>query len=104
RRRAVSQDLVRLGTPGDGRRRKPKPEWLKVRLPSGPTYEKVRQTLKELKLHTVCQESLCPNMGECWGGGTATVMVMGDVCTRGCRFCNVKSAKNRSEERRVGKE
>ena len=90
----MSQDLVRLGTPGDGRRRKPKPEWLKVRLPSGPTYEKVRQTLKELKLHTVCQESLCPNMGECWGGGTATVMVMGDVCTRGCRFCNVKSAKN----------
>jgi len=90
----VSQDLVRLGTPRDGRRRKPKPEWLKVRLPSGPTYEKVRQTLRELNLHTVCQESLCPNMGECWGGGTATVMVMGDVCTRGCRFCNVKSAKN----------
>jgi len=89
----VSQNLVRLGTPKGGGEKKRKPEWLKVRLPSGPTYEKVRQTLKELKLHTVCQESLCPNMGECWGGGTATVMVMGDTCTRGCRFCNIASAK-----------
>lgn len=84
------QNLVRLKAPGEKKR---KPEWLKVRLPSGPTYERVRETLKDLNLHTVCQESLCPNMGECWGGGTATVMVMGDTCTRGCRFCNIASAK-----------
>lgn len=68
-----------------------KPEWLKVRLPSGPVYEKVRSTLHDLKLHTVCEESRCPNVAECWGGGTATVMVMGDTCTRGCRFCHISS-------------
>ncbi|WP_373045228.1 lipoyl synthase [Vulgatibacter sp.] len=70
-----------------------KPEWLKVRLPSGPVYEKVKSTLHDLKLATVCEESRCPNIGECWGGGTATVMVMGDTCTRGCRFCNIDTSK-----------
>lgn len=89
----MSQNLVRLGAPASARPRQRKPEWLKVRLPSGPTYENVRQTLAELNLHTVCQESRCPNIGECWGGGTATVMVMGDTCTRGCRFCNIASSK-----------
>jgi len=74
-----------------GRRLPPKPEWLKVRLPSGEGYERVRRLLKGLALHTVCEESRCPNMAECWGGGTATVMLMGDVCTRGCRFCHVAS-------------
>lgn len=77
---------------GDARkRREPKPEWLKVTLPGGDRYLKVRETLKRLKLHTVCEEAQCPNVGECWGGGTATVMLMGDVCTRGCRFCDVAS-------------
>jgi lipoic acid synthetase len=74
-----------------GRRLPPKPEWLKVRLPSGEGYERVRHLLRRLDLHTVCEESRCPNMAECWGGGTATVMLMGDVCTRGCRFCHVAS-------------
>jgi lipoic acid synthetase len=80
--------LVALGR---GRKFPPKPEWLKVRLPSGEGYERVRHLLRRLDLHTVCEESRCPNMAECWGGGTATVMLMGDVCTRGCRFCHVAS-------------
>ena len=69
-----------------------KPAWLRVGLPGGERYQRVRDTLKTLHLHTVCEEAHCPNVGECWGGGTATVMLMGDVCTRGCRFCNVKTA------------
>jgi lipoyl synthase len=68
-----------------------KPEWLKVRMPGGSRYELVKQTLRELSLHTVCEEASCPNVGECWGSGTATVMLMGKVCTRGCRFCDVTS-------------
>ncbi len=72
-------------------RREPKPEWLKVRMPGGGRYENVRRTLRELNLTTVCEEASCPNVGECWGSGTATVMLMGEVCTRGCRFCDVAS-------------
>ena len=68
-----------------------KPEWLKVPLPSGEKYFRIRRLLKSLNLVTVCQEAHCPNVGECWGGGTATIMLMGDTCTRGCRFCNVKT-------------
>ncbi|MEW5739051.1 MAG: lipoyl synthase [Myxococcota bacterium] len=67
-----------------------KPQWLKVRMPHGETYERVKHLVKELKLATVCEEARCPNIGECWGGGTATVMLMGEVCTRACRFCHVK--------------
>ncbi|HSN13882.1 MAG TPA: lipoyl synthase [Anaeromyxobacteraceae bacterium] len=69
-----------------------KPRWLSVRAPGGERYLRVKETLKGLRLHTVCQEASCPNVGECWGGGTATVMLMGDTCTRGCRFCDVKTA------------
>jgi lipoyl synthase len=76
------------GLPPDAR----KPSWLRVPLPGGERYGRVRQTLGALRLHTVCEEAHCPNVGECWGGGTATVMLLGDVCTRGCRFCNVKTA------------
>ena len=72
-------------------RKPPKPDWLRVRMPGGGRYEDVRKTLKELKLATVCEEASCPNMGECWGSGTATVMLMGEICTRGCRFCDVAS-------------
>ena len=68
-----------------------KPEWLKVPLPSSEKYFQIRKLLKSLNLVTVCQEASCPNIAECWGGGTATLMLMGDVCTRGCRFCNVKT-------------
>ena len=70
-----------------------KPSWLKVGLPSGPTYRRLRQDFRELKLHTVCEEALCPNLSECWRDGTATIMILGDVCTRGCRFCGVKTGK-----------
>ena len=69
----------------------PKPEWLKVRAPSGEKYYEIKDLLKSLNLATVCQEARCPNVAECWGGGTATFMLMGEVCTRGCRFCSVKT-------------
>ncbi len=69
----------------------PKPDWLKVRAPSGENYAKIKEMAGNLKLATVCQEAKCPNIGECWSGGTATFMLMGEVCTRGCRFCNVKT-------------
>ena len=68
-----------------------KPEWLTVRLPGGDNYSHLKQLFRDLDLHTVCEEARCPNVGECWGGGTATLMLMGDVCTRGCRFCAVTS-------------
>ena len=71
-----------------------KPPWLKVRLPGSPRYHQIKQRARHLRLATVCEEARCPNIGECWGGGTATFMVMGDTCTRGCRFCAVKTAKN----------
>ena len=76
------------GLPLDAR----KPAWLRVPLPGGERYGRVRETLRALRLHTVCEEAHCPNVGECWGGGTATVMLMGATCTRGCRFCQVKTA------------
>ncbi len=69
----------------------PKPSWLKVRAPSGDNYSRIKEMMGELKLATVCQEAKCPNIGECWSGGTATFMLMGEVCTRGCRFCHVKT-------------
>ncbi|GHU65294.1 lipoyl synthase [Spirochaetia bacterium] len=70
-----------------------KPEWIRVRLPAGDTWQQVRQSLEKNHLHTVCDEAQCPNKGECWGQGTATFMIMGDTCTRSCRFCAVKTAK-----------
>jgi len=70
---------------------KPKPSWIKMRAPSGERYLELKDMMADLKLATVCQEAACPNIGECWGGGTATIMLMGDTCTRGCRFCNVKT-------------
>lgn len=87
-RREAAAQLRAAGMPVDAR----KPSWLRVGVPGGERYQKVRATLGTLRLHTVCQEAHCPNVAECWGGGTATVMLMGDVCTRGCRFCNVKTA------------
>ncbi len=67
----------------------PKPPWLKARIPSGEAYARVKCTVRENKLATVCEESMCPNIGECWSAGTATLMLMGSVCTRACRFCAV---------------
>lgn len=81
--------------PGTGRL----PGWLKAPIPTGKKYTELKETLRELNLHTVCEEAKCPNIGECWGGGengaaTATIMIMGDECTRGCRFCSVKTSKS----------
>src|SRR5689334_499440 len=70
--------------------REPKPEWLKVRAPGSPNYLRLKHLMRDLKLHTVCEEAHCPNIGECWHHGTATFMIMGDVCTRACGYCNVK--------------
>ena len=74
-----------------------KPDWLKQRLPSGPNFEKIRGMIQKDRLHTVCQEAGCPNIWECWNCGTATFMVLGDVCTRDCRFCGVAWAKKPRE-------
>jgi lipoic acid synthetase len=70
-----------------------KPEWLKVKLPTGEEYRKVRQLVTEKKLHTICESGNCPNMGECWGAGTATFMILGNVCTRSCGFCAVATGR-----------
>jgi lipoic acid synthetase len=70
-----------------------KPEWIRLKVPSGQNYTNVKQTLRSLELHTVCEEARCPNLSECWGKGTATIMIMGKTCSRGCRFCSVKSGK-----------
>lgn len=73
----------------------PKPDWLRVRAPGGETYHHLKETLRALDLHTVCEEARCPNVGECWREGTMTVMLLGDVCTRGCRFCAVSTGDPR---------
>ena len=70
-----------------------KPDWLRVKLPIGEEYKKVRSLVDEYKLHTICQSGNCPNMGECWGEGTATFMILGNVCTRSCSFCAVKTGR-----------
>ena len=77
--------------------RQPKPDWIKVRAPGGQSYLAIKELLGELNLATVCQEARCPNMGECWGGGTATFMLLGEVCTRGCRFCAVKTGNPKGQ-------
>lgn len=76
----------------------PKPKWMRESIPGGEKYTQIKKRLRELKLHTVCEEAKCPNLGECWSGGetgtaTATIMILGDTCTRGCRFCNVKTSR-----------
>ena len=85
--------------------RKKKPDWLRVKLPIGQEYKKVRNLVDKYKLHTICQSGSCPNMGECWGAGTATFMILGNVCTRSCSFCAVKTGRppeyDEDEPRRV---
>ncbi len=81
-------EVVQKGSPG--RRR---PEWLRVKLPSGEKFKEVSETIRKHNLNTVCSEARCPNMGECWGAGTATFMILGDVCTRSCSFCAVKTGR-----------
>jgi lipoyl synthase len=78
--------------PADSQR-KPKPEWLKVRAPGGPNYRHLLGLVQKQRLHTVCESARCPNMGECWERGTATFMILGDICTRSCGFCAVKTGR-----------
>ncbi|MBL0911022.1 MAG: lipoyl synthase [Bacteroidia bacterium] len=73
--------------------RRKKPEWLRVKLPVGEEYKQVRKLVSDYKLHTICESGNCPNMGECWGAGTATLMILGNVCTRSCGFCAVSTGK-----------
>ncbi|MBA4053519.1 MAG: lipoyl synthase [Marivirga sp.] len=73
--------------------KKRKPNWLRVKLPVGPDYARVRKLVDEYKLHTICESGNCPNMGECWGAGTATFMILGNVCTRSCTFCAVATGR-----------
>jgi len=91
----IQADLIPVATSGDWqpdpktpRRR---PPWIRVRAPSGETYEQVRRLMRSKTLHTVCEEAQCPNLGECWGKGTATFLMMGDTCTRSCGFCDIKT-------------
>ncbi len=74
-------------------KRKKRPDWLKVRVPSGETYENLKGLMRSKSLHTVCEEAQCPNIGECWGRGTATFLMMGDTCTRSCAFCDIKTGR-----------
>jgi lipoic acid synthetase len=83
-----------------------KPSWLKMKMPGGEGYSKLKKLVDDQKLHTVCQSAKCPNMGECWSAGTATLMILGDVCTRSCGFCHIATGRpptlDLDEPRRVG--
>src|SRR5690554_7590866 len=76
-----------------------KPKWLRVKLPTGESYRHVRKLVDEHKLHTICESGSCPNMGECWGEGTATFMILGNICTRSCGFCAVQTGRDRKSTR-----
>lgn len=82
----MTETVVLLSSP-----RPRHPDWIRVRAPSGKNFEQLKVLVSDLALHTVCEEALCPNIGECWGAGTATIMILGDTCTRACRFCAVKT-------------
>jgi lipoic acid synthetase len=84
----VIQEIVLEKAP-----RPPRPEWLRVKIPGGENYSRLRGLIERHRLHTVCEEARCPNMGECWNAGTATFMILGDVCTRSCGFCAVKTGR-----------
>ena len=77
----------------DNKARQPKPAWIRVKAPTSPEYHNTRKLMRDLKLHTVCEEAACPNIGECWAQKHATMMILGDICTRACAFCNVKTGK-----------
>lgn len=87
----ITADQIPVGTPLPFKHRRP--EWLKVRAPWGDSYQRVHGLMRGAGLHTVCEEARCPNIGECWGAGTATFLIMGDVCTRSCGFCAIKTGR-----------
>ena len=89
----IISNLPQSEVPVTERKREKKPDWLRVKLPTGEKYRHVRSLVDQYKLHTICQSGNCPNMGECWGEGTATFMILGDVCTRSCTFCAVKTGR-----------
>lgn len=98
-------EMIELPIVDKRQQRRRKPDWLRVKLPIGENYRKVRSLVDEYKLHTICQSGNCPNMGECWGAGTATFMILGNTCTRSCSFCAVKTGRppeyDEDEPRRV---
>ncbi len=98
-------ELPVVNKESEKQKRVKKPDWLRVKLPIGKEYRQVRKLVDEYKLHTICQSGNCPNMGECWGAGTATFMILGNVCTRSCSFCAVKTGRppeyDEDEPRRV---
>lgn len=85
--------MIELPVITEAETRRRKPNWLRVKLPVGPDYARVRKLVDEYKLHTICESGNCPNMGECWGAGTATFMILGNVCTRSCTFCAVATGR-----------
>jgi lipoic acid synthetase len=89
-----TQTRARVENPtSEDNRPRRRPSWIRVRAPGGDTYEKLRVLMRSKELHTVCEEAHCPNIGECWGAGTATFLMMGDTCTRSCRFCDIKTGR-----------
>ncbi len=89
----VPVSMIELPVISKEETKKRKPDWLRVKLPIGPEYAKVRKLVDENKLHTICESGNCPNMGECWGAGTATFMILGNICTRSCTFCAVATGR-----------
>jgi lipoic acid synthetase len=85
----IDSDDIQVASPKPRRR----PDWIKVRAPSGETYDWLKGLMRSKELHTVCEEAMCPNIGECWGSGTATFLMLGDVCTRSCGFCDIKTGR-----------
>lgn len=82
-----------ITTDKEKKQRSKRPEWLKVKLPSGENYDRLKLLMRSKSLHTVCEEAQCPNIGECWGAGTATFLILGDICTRSCAFCDIKTGR-----------
>jgi lipoic acid synthetase len=97
--------MIELPVVESKKERRKKPDWLRVKLPIGEEYKKVRNLVDKYELNTICQSGSCPNMGECWGAGTATFMILGNTCTRSCSFCAVKTGRppeyDEDEPRRV---
>lgn len=89
----ITEEQIRQKHNPDGEYTREKPKWLRVKLPVGENYKKVRSVVEEHKLHTICESGHCPNMGECWGAGTATFMILGNICTRSCGFCSVATGR-----------
>ncbi len=85
--------LIDIKTVDVAKRPRRRPEWIKVKAPQGETYENVKKLMRSKNLHTVCEEARCPNIGECWGRGTATFLILGDTCTRSCGFCDIKTGR-----------